>query len=204
MRTSSRLRHRRAIPGIVAVTAVALLGPAGTAVAASGSPAAAQTTATVTLAGALPLTTAPVRIVVEVQVASDFGPHAVPRKLTDVPLSTAVLPAGSPSYSIPVPASATLTAAVRQGHGYANLIVAAYSGGKSTQEYQPAPISKSASPGNLAVQTMLGQRLVHVPRLGAMQAASTAVPYRPMTSSPAFTPRTGANTKASPASARCT
>jgi hypothetical protein len=110
----------------------------------------------------MPSTTTASTVVIEAELASHYDAHHVAKKLTDVYLTSAQVPSGASHFSVTVPASRTLTRAAAGDHGYVNVIVAIYSGGRVTQQQLSVPVSESAARRNTRVMAEVRSRQVSV------------------------------------------
>ncbi len=155
-----------ATASVVALTAGLLASAAGSL--AASSPGA------VTITGTMPRTTAASTVVIEAELGSHYDAHHVAKKLTDVFLASAKVPGGSRQFNVAVPASGTLTKAETRGHGYVNVIIAIYSGGRETQQQLSVPLSDSASPRNALVMAEVGARQAPLPAAAKFPAFAKA------------------------------
>ncbi len=120
----------------------------------------------------MPRTSALAHVLVQVEIASGYGAHYDPRKLTDIEIAAETVPAGSPSFAIAVPKSAATGEAERQGHGYAEMIVTVASGSRYTRQYVPVPLAKTPTTSNTAAVAELRQHAVRLQKLPAMKPLS--------------------------------
>jgi hypothetical protein len=169
------IRTRRAAVTIAIATAAALVIPAS---AVSTALASTTSAGSITLSGALPRTSAPVSILAEVEIGSDYGAHHIPRKLEDIPVTSGSAPAGSSTFSLVLPRSQTLLRSARQGHGFAEVSVIVRSGSSVTQQFLPVPVLATAASGDRQVATELQERAAAMHAFPAMRVSAKSIPAR--------------------------
>jgi hypothetical protein len=173
------LRCKKAAAGVLGASAL-LLGAGSvlgwSAVAATPGPSLALTAASapaVTLTGSVPaLLGGSATVTVEAQLSQNRDARGVPQELEDAAVATAAIT--SPQFSIPVPASATLTQAEHEGSGIVQFEVILTSGTSATSVGFSAPLTAPTAVLNSAQRAAESSRIDQIPPFPPFMAAPRA------------------------------
>jgi hypothetical protein len=142
------------------------------------TPSQAYATATpgnqIVLTGELPATSTTSLVLAQVEVGSKFGRHNVPGRLTDYPLASTAVTAGTSAFSLTVPRSALLTKAASLNHGIAELLVTVQSGRDATSQYVPLAVTRTGVQLSASFTAELASHSLRLPMFPAMRRLSAS------------------------------